>query len=111
MYLLHSIIPPTWPTTLRRWRSALTTPQPVATPAVPLVRPNLSHLAQMDPSQLPSWVQDCAVAIQYLHLLGELDWAHFPERPTNRAWPPASSSGALRGRLPGQAGRGEAHHA
>lgn len=36
---------------------------------------------------LPKFVQDCPEAMQVLTLLGDLDWEHFPERPTNRAWP------------------------
>jgi hypothetical protein len=52
----------------------------------PLERPNLSVLAQSE-ARLPQFVRNCPVAMRYLRLLGELDWAHFPERPTNRAWP------------------------
>jgi hypothetical protein len=51
-----------------------------------LVRPNLYQLAQPE-TDLPRFVVDCAVAGKYLELLGPLDWANFPERPTNRAWP------------------------
>lgn len=36
---------------------------------------------------LPQPVQDCPEAMKYLALLGDLDWEHFPERCTNRAWP------------------------
>jgi hypothetical protein len=59
-------------------------PQPA--PSVPLQRPNLAVLAQQ-PEQLPQFVGDCPVAQKYLKLLGDLDWANFPERPTNRPWP------------------------
>jgi hypothetical protein len=54
--------------------------------SVPLQRPHLAELAATE-STLPQFVQDCPVAMKYLGLLGPLDWANFPERPTNRAWP------------------------
>jgi len=59
---------------------------PPPPPSVPLTRPNLSRLAQPE-TILPKFVQDCPVAQKYLRLLADLDWEHFPERPTNRAWP------------------------
>ena len=49
----------------------------------PLARPNLSVLAQQE-ENLPSFVRHCPVAIRYLRLLGALDWANFPERPSHR---------------------------
>jgi len=49
--------------------------------AAPLQRPDLAVLAQQ-PEQLPDLVKACPVAQKYLKLLGDLDWAHFPERPT-----------------------------
>ena len=49
-------------------------------------RPDLSTLAQNE-ARLPQFVRSCPVAMKYLRLLGDLDWANFPERPTNRAWP------------------------
>ena len=49
-------------------------------------RPNLGQLAQPN-AVLPAFVADDAVARKYLDLLGPLDWAHFPERPTNHPWP------------------------
>lgn len=56
-------------------------------PSQPLLtRPHLAALAQ-DESCLPQFVRDCPVAQKYLHLLGALDWANFPERPGGRAWP------------------------
>ena len=55
-------------------------------PAVPLQRPNLAVLGQQ-PEQLPQFVRACPVAQKYLKLLGDLDWANFPERPSNRPWP------------------------
>ncbi len=41
-------------------------------------RPPLSTLVQLDPTCLPRFVQESAVALQYLHLLGLLDWSRFP---------------------------------
>jgi hypothetical protein len=46
-------------------------PQPLAHPHAPL----------------PAFVAACPVAQKYRTLLGSLDWAHFPERPTDRPWP------------------------
>jgi hypothetical protein len=68
-----------------------------ATPAVPPLpaplplgpRDRRAHripLAQPE-APLPPFVAECAVARKYLALLGPLDWAHFPERSTRRAWP------------------------
>jgi hypothetical protein len=51
-----------------------------------LTRPHLAALAQ-DETRLPQFVRDCPVVQKYLRLLGALDWANFPERPTGRAWP------------------------
>jgi hypothetical protein len=56
------------------------------TPIIPLIRPHLARLAQAD-AALPEFVAHDAVARKYLDLLGPLDWAHFPERPTNYPWP------------------------
>jgi hypothetical protein len=58
----------------------------VAAPWPPLERPNLSVLAQNE-RLLPAFVRNCPTAMKYLRLLGPLDWAHFPERPTHRPWP------------------------
>lgn len=42
----------------------------------------------IDPdAPLPAFVTACPVAQKYRTLLGPLDWAHFPERPTTRPWP------------------------
>jgi hypothetical protein len=87
MYPFHSIIPAAWCATVKQWLSPVSTPPATTPPAVPLGRPNLSQLAHLDPSQLPPFVQECPVAMKYLRLLGDLDWEHFPERPTHRAWP------------------------
>ena len=48
-------------------------------------RPNLHQLAQR-PTLLPSFVQESAVAMRYLHLLGALDWGRFPERDLVTDW-------------------------
>jgi hypothetical protein len=61
------------------------TPQ-AAPPIVPLARSSLDQLAQPD-AVLPRFVADDPVAHKYLDLLGPLDWAHFPERPTQHPWP------------------------
>ena len=75
-------------TTLSHWmvslRDRLFGVQPTM---VPLSRPPLSQLARLPVKALPKFVQDCPEAMQVLTLLGDLDWEHFPERPTNRAWP------------------------
>jgi hypothetical protein len=49
------------------------------------VRPPLDHLAQR-PADLPRFVQQSAVAMRYLRLLGVLDWSRFPERDLNVRW-------------------------
>jgi Transposase DDE domain len=36
---------------------------------------------------LPAWVADDPVVQKYRALLGDLPWADFPERPTDRPWP------------------------
>jgi hypothetical protein len=59
------------------------TPTPKLAPVVPLNRPHLAGLAQPD-TALPEFVAHDAVTRKSLDLLGPLDWAHFPERPTNR---------------------------
>src|SRR5687768_12908304 len=43
----------------------------------------LAHLH--DP--LPAFVAASPVAQKYRALLGNLNWTHFPERPTDRPWP------------------------
>ena len=53
---------------------------------VPLQRPHLTELAR-NKASLPQFVRDCPVAQKYLGLLAPLDWAHFPERSTERPWP------------------------
>jgi len=48
-------------------------------------RRNLHPLAQ-NPNLLPRFVRESPVAIKYLHLLGPLDWSHFPERDLETNW-------------------------
>jgi hypothetical protein len=64
-----------------RWLQRLLLPTP------PLQRPTLDLLWALDEGHLPLLVRECPVTMQYLHLLGELDWSRFPERARNRAWP------------------------
>jgi hypothetical protein len=44
-------------------------------------------LAQLDPACLPKFVQESEAAMNYLRLLGPLDWSRFPERPDERFSP------------------------
>jgi len=53
---------------------------------IPLTRPDLATLAANE-AALPPFVRACPVAMKYLRLLGPLEWANFPERPQDRAWP------------------------
>lgn len=48
-------------------------------------RPDVHQLARR-PADLPRFVQESAVAMRYLHLLGSLDWTRFPERDLNTPW-------------------------
>ena len=48
-------------------------------------RHNLHQLARQ-PDLLPSFVQQSAVAMRYINLLGDLDWEHFPERDLETDW-------------------------
>lgn len=59
-----------------------------AAPATPPLVPKPRPLPLAHPTEsLPDWVQACPVARHYHALLAPLDWAHFPERPTDRPWP------------------------
>jgi hypothetical protein len=69
-------------TSFKRLRAALR-PQPLCppvlpVPACPLKQPDL---------RLPAWVANDPIVEQYRALIGDLPWAEFPERPTERAWP------------------------
>ncbi len=68
---------------VRRWlgteskkADAPATPAPALAvlSAPPLVRPNLSQLAQLDAQALPLYIRESAVAMEYIALLGGLDW-------------------------------------
>jgi hypothetical protein len=59
--------------------------QPVLQPDRFEARLNLHELAQHETS-LPRFVQESAVAMRYLHLLGPLAWDQFPERDLLRNW-------------------------
>ena len=52
---------------------------PVSTPQM-----SLTALAQLPEDRLPSFVRESAVAMQYIRLLGMLDWSCFPDRPDQR---------------------------
>ena len=58
-----------------------------ANESAPQPRPPLSVLSRAAPESLPHFVQESAAAQAYLSLLGELDWAHFPERPEQNGTP------------------------
>jgi hypothetical protein len=55
-------------------------------PQLPLQRPNLSELARLPKTSLPPLIQESAVALKYLQLLGPIDWGHFPAHPDQRIW-------------------------
>jgi hypothetical protein len=48
-------------------------------------RPPLDDLVRWPEAQLPEFVRQCPVAMDYLRLLGQLNWQHFPEPPL-RQW-------------------------
>jgi len=50
-----------------------------------IIRPDLHQLAHR-PADLPRFVQESAVAMRCLRLLGPLDWTRFPERDLNTPW-------------------------
>ena len=70
---------------VRRWfraeqKESVRVVTPVAPRALPLVRPSLSELAQMEEKTWPLLARESAAARKYIELLGGLDWEHFPER-------------------------------
>jgi hypothetical protein len=67
---------------MRRWWTGSAPTE--ATPWWLNARPSLDELAQWPQGQLPPFVQHCAVSQEYLRLLGDLDWGHFPEPPLRR---------------------------
>lgn len=50
-----------------------------------LQRPDL-HILSQDLSTLPRFVQESAVAMRYVRLLGPLDWSRFPDRNLKTNW-------------------------
>jgi hypothetical protein len=56
------------------------------TPPAPTAPDAPCPLAHPD-QPLPPWVTADPVAQKYRALLGDLPWAQFPERPTDRPWP------------------------
>lgn len=62
----------------RIWRSTPAPSLPTDPRPLPLATPDLSPLP---------FVTACPVAQKYTTLLAPLDWAHFPERSTDRPWP------------------------
>ncbi len=74
-----------WLTDLRRNHSPAHATCPTTNP--PLQRPNLSALYRQDEATLPLFVRESSAAMRYLHLLGSLNWDHFPDRPDQRFQP------------------------
>jgi hypothetical protein len=56
-------------------------------PACPPVPPDIPCPLAHPDVPLPAWVVEDPVVQKYRALLGELPWAAFPERPTDRPWP------------------------
>ena len=69
------------------WAPTPASPAPAVTPALPLVRPPWADLVKLPTADLPPLLRESSTALTYLHLLGDLDWANFPERTSDRAWP------------------------
>lgn len=69
----------------RLWQQGHRARQRLLYKDVRLNRANLSTLAR-NRAQLPLMIQESAVAMRYLSLLGPLDWEHFPERDLDRNW-------------------------
>ena len=72
-----------WPKSLPFFRNR----QEETSPLLPPPLPTLAAQLQQPEAALPPMVRLCPVAMNYYHLLGQMDWQHFPERPNNRAWP------------------------
>lgn len=77
------------PSYLTSWWSAARAWRRAKRPGWPLERPALHELAQLNDAALPAFVRESAAALKYLRLLGELDWAHFPEAPHHMGPKPA----------------------
>jgi hypothetical protein len=52
-----------------------------------LRRSSNRHALDLEPQALPRFVRESPTAMHYLHLLGPLDWAAFPERDLDTHWP------------------------
>lgn len=70
---------------LRSWRKLFAADRSL--PVLEAERPTLWQLAQQPEEALPNLVRESAAVMKYLKLLGKLDWQHFPERASDRAWP------------------------
>jgi len=44
------------------------------------------HTLYLEPQALPRFVRESPLAMRYLHLLGPIDWAVFPERDLETTW-------------------------
>ena len=53
---------------------------------LPLQRPSLNELAQQPLSSLPPLIQESAIALRYLRLLGDITWQDFPVQADERIW-------------------------
>ncbi len=56
-------------------------------PPCPPVPPDIVCPLQQPTAPLPAWVEHDPIVQKYRALLGDLPWADFPERPTDRSWP------------------------
>lgn len=56
-------------------------------PLCPPVPPDIVCPLQQPTAPLPAWVEHDPLVQKYRALLGDLPWADFPERPTDRSWP------------------------
>ncbi len=74
--------------TILGWRPPAAPEPPAPEPSAPdpLAADRPLPLAHPD-LPLPPFVAACPVAQKYRALPGDLDWAHFPERPTDRPYP------------------------
>jgi len=72
---------------LSKWLKPAPKPLPEQPKPVLMPHPGLHKLAQMPLENLPKFVQECPMALRYLHLLGDMNWSGFPERPDQRFAP------------------------
>ena len=78
---------PIWPNWANSLKKILSEPFGHRRTRLPLQRPNLFELADLEEARLPRLVQESPVALRYLHLFGPIRWICFPERPDQRIWP------------------------